>query len=960
VQVETLGFQHLELEVTVPRVVIFRDAIIDLMNAELGDSFTERAQIGWATVLNYVGGAFIFVRVKYTGRLKILASSWAQANNKNFLENTEEDGEGEDGSKGSSSGEKIEKRGDSKKRSSPSSESGESMSSFMNTSVPTTYNEMFSFNAAVMDFGASAWMNEVLTSFDTIVKNISNSYRLQEECDVLSLRIAKYRMKIDLSEYRTVMLASLRSLVPKDWNSEHEVAWHWLWDNVERMLKAQMGKPRQQEKALKKLLTSLDEDSRNYLRREAYAKFFALAPAGQDYFKQSTTRLHFIADRVMAMTLEIFHQPEQMVDDLSAIGLRHVGYGVLTDFFGPYVTACVQVVRELADDDEAEEAFRWSMNLISRILCRVISEGSTIVMKAINQNSGQRLKKAVSCAPRGKRATWVLNIQVGTQSISPLMWAVETGHTDAAKAILTDLLTIRADRDQYYYGVDMLFERHPDVIKRLCIDAPWLLATLFDGLVWRSRTTEAGKRRVNYYVQHLIIGQDGKFAKAIEWITDTSDPKIVCHPVVTMVMDTVWGCVAFRSFLLNKLWTVFALVVFLLGTSGTKHFDARSEVDRAVVFGCRCFIYTCILSQQIWHHARDLICDIRAHNFTFLRSIPVPTYLTSSQELASLLLTVCMMLMLCVEPILHCLPHSEGDFEGAGLFTQTCPQAEDVIDSFSVFSVLAVLLNFGLILDLTVFSTRVSALLLASIRVLSEMALFLIGFGFCTITFASAACALHQNNPDFNGITVAGMSFVRIALGMYSNAAHYDDLMEDPALFLVVVLYIIVTLVFLFNLLIAQLNCAYLASFEDMVGYARLNRGKFIVEAMTDIAEKRWWQFVDSLNFEQKCEFGEGDIGLAGAIQTVEPAGANPTSEDTIRRFGGSTSPAAQWPEEKDAADDEADRLERMEKRLAKAIKRLGGGRSHGSALGTSFSGTSGLHSIGSSGHSSLGSEASQ
>ena len=44
------------------------------------------------------------------------------------------------------------------------------------------------------------------------------------------------------------------------------------------------------------------------------------------------------------------------------------------------------------------------MNLISRILMRVIYEGSLFVMKAINQNSGKELRKAAGCAPHGKRS----------------------------------------------------------------------------------------------------------------------------------------------------------------------------------------------------------------------------------------------------------------------------------------------------------------------------------------------------------------------------------------------------------------------------------------------------------------------------------------------------------------------------------------------------------------------------
>ena len=36
-------------------------------------------------------------------------------------------------------------------------------------------------------------MTEVLASFDAVVTNVANSFRLQEECDVLSLRFVKYK-----------------------------------------------------------------------------------------------------------------------------------------------------------------------------------------------------------------------------------------------------------------------------------------------------------------------------------------------------------------------------------------------------------------------------------------------------------------------------------------------------------------------------------------------------------------------------------------------------------------------------------------------------------------------------------------------------------------------------------------------------------------------------------------------
>merc|ERR1711920_257638 len=113
------------------------------------------------------------------------------------------------------------------------------------------------------------------------------------------------------------------------------------------------------------------------------------------------------------------------------------------------------------------------------------------------------------------------------------------------------------------------------------------------------------------------------------------------------------------------------------------------------------------------------------------------------------------------------------------------------------------------------------------------------------------------------------------------------------------------------------------------------NRGKIVTEAMMSVSSKRWEKFITALHLEDPCEFGEGDIGLAGGLQVVEPASLNITTVDMIRRFGGSTSPAAQWPEEDQAGDDEDDKFERMEKLIEKAMKRMTssrGGKKKGDA----------------------------
>merc|ERR1712190_330067 len=148
------------------------------------------------------------------------------------------------------------------------------------------------------------------------------------------------------------------------------------------------------------------------------------------------------------------------------------------------------------------------------------------------------------------------------------------------------------------------------------------------------------------------------------------------------------------------------------------------------------------------------------------------------------------------------------------------------------------------------------------------------------------------------------------------------------------------------------------ATYQDMVGFARLNRGKIVTEAMISVSSKRWEKFIASLHLEDPCEFGEGDIGLAGGLRVQKPASMNITTVDMIRRFGGSTSPAAQWPEEDQAGDDEEDRFERMERLIEKAMKRLtssGAKKKGGAGASSTGQGSSdqGKDASGSAGHES-------
>eukprot|EP00435_Cladocopium_sp_Y103_P013018 s4199_g3.t1 len=80
-----------------------------------------------------------------------------------------------------------------------------------------------------------------------------------------------------------------------------------------------------------------------------------------------------------------------------------------------------------------------------------------------------------------------------------------------------------------------------------------------------------------------------------------------------------------------------------------------------------------------------------------------------------------------------------------------------------------------------------------------------------------------------------------------------------------------------FNL---QFCGVYTSLAADIKGHARLARGEIIIETFKAVKLNRWQKFMNSLHLDQKVDFEQGDIGLAGGIKTYEPALAHPVAKD--------------------------------------------------------------------------------
>ncbi|CAK9094546.1 Uncharacterized protein SCF082_LOCUS44436 [Durusdinium trenchii] len=571
------------------------------------------------------------------------------------------------------------------------------------------------------------------------------------------------------------------------------------------------------------------------------------------------------------------------------------------------------------DDAVAVLGFKWSLGIVSKQLARTVAEGSTIVMKAVNANSKKMLQRAISCAPRGQRFQWLLKVQVGTQSISPLYWAIQSGNLAAAEAIIQDLLVFRADRERYYYGNDALFERHQDIINCLCREAPMLIPTLLDGLMWRSARTEKGLRRVNYYVKHLLVNQEGEPAEFLREICTTKDPKIMVHPVVVTVSDTLWNGLVRNHFLLSRLWFLVSLVVFMLSQAILPKEPALEGIFsvRVAVFFGRSLMYAVTMTRLflrcMWKSGKD--CR-KGKVFYIFRCFPMPKYLHNAMALGNLALAVLLMLMCAYEPMYVCLMSDPQDWP-----TYDCDGIEDVRWTYSALGLLAMAVHWFLMVDLAVFSTGLSAFVLVCAQVLSEIGRFLVALIFLLLTFGSAISVLEHPYFEMRDIPNTVLCLFSITILLYEDDYRRLACIE-PALLTAVLLFVLASSILLMNLLIAQLNSSYVYIYQDMVGFARLNRAQKIVEALANFNRQHFSTFINSIGLDQPLEFNQGDVGVAGGLQLTEPASEHVVLKDSILRFGGSCSMELEWPEESKSREDK-DQISKVESLAKKVLRKV-------------------------------------
>eukprot|EP00929_Paragymnodinium_shiwhaense_P074253 TRINITY_DN3798_c0_g1_i1.p1 TRINITY_DN3798_c0_g1~~TRINITY_DN3798_c0_g1_i1.p1 ORF type:complete len:416 (+),score=128.91 TRINITY_DN3798_c0_g1_i1:84-1250(+) len=279
--------------------------------------------------------------------------------------------------------------------------------------VPESFTEMVKLNASMTNANMT-YIDIMLDTFDNLVQDICKDGGLAEQTDILAMRIAKDVVvksgaSVKISEFKVVLLASLRSLRGGLWDTKSEKAWNWLWESVAAALTASLPFPMRYEKPVRVFLMETCEmkDLRD-IGMQAWYRMFAIDPKAENFFKQSNERLIFIAVSALQFTVKMFEQPTSMHVQMVDLGLKHIMHKVEPKYFPIFIECLTEEIKLRTDDENVVKGVNWGLTVIGSILGRTVEAGSTQLLVAALNNNVPALKAELQKQPRGKRGMAVL------------------------------------------------------------------------------------------------------------------------------------------------------------------------------------------------------------------------------------------------------------------------------------------------------------------------------------------------------------------------------------------------------------------------------------------------------------------------------------------------------------------------------------------------------------------------
>jgi len=889
----------------------FIGAITTVAANSLDEYWDECSKNAWDCFLGFLGGHLLKNALEFGGKVTLLRQSWDEVEN---IGNT------------------------SKKM----SESDTTLSS--NNCKTGGFGEALFFNIGVMSPEITALImrdrgdlaNLFQVGFRMMVTNISDPPVFNEELYILSARHLNYGTEeVHFPVFGQAVMVTLRSLLPRTWNWAHEDAWGWLWALASKFMIQTIANGHAHKGRLDESMERLDGVDMDELGMQFYGILFAASVEVQQYFYKPNNLIKFIISKVLDYIGKLLHKPDETAHSIRALGMRHINYAIPPDLFPLFGVSLVGTLPNFLEgfwDEDICHAFATVFEFVKDCMTRAVTSGTNLVTKALCNNSAKECLNALEVAPRNLRIYWMLELDVSGIKVSPLGWALQDNKLAVASFMLTDILAIRADREAYYYGKDILFQVHHDIVRLLCQLAPQLIEVVFDGLMWHSRNIEDGKRRVNYYIRDLY-GDPTK-----KWFEDVFDipladlvrlnnSDLFTHALTLFIMNLKWQQFARWMYLRTMIFNTIILILFTVGGLLPQK-ELTSFIIRTIAGSLGGL-------QLLVVQVPRVIKDFSTCHYQKVGIFKIPNYLVNLTNTGRIVLNIFLLVSIASD-----------NFVWGLYYDKQIIELNAWMQALSICIIWALVLEIShLFLVMLKFRHKLGAVASQFVIFVLSTLIILVGF--------SAGQILVETHEEKKSSYALLKSSILNHLAIMAGVYNFDSTHYNPLMTVFYILFSSLTIFCLLRLILAIMTTITILEAPLVEGYAYSERAELILELEAICTLKQRRSIWHTMNMDANVEFDEGDFGPEGGIQIREAVGRQMTkqaADDRIKRFPGECNPEKAWPITKDVSEnsmeEQIDKLsgitERMRRNLLSLQKKGTGAGVSGPGLPTLSEGESG------------------
>ncbi|CAE7191412.1 fadA, partial [Symbiodinium necroappetens] len=611
-----------------------------------------------------------------------------------------------------------------------------------------------------------------------------------------------------------------------------------------------------------------------------------------------TEALALVFAKALQLLVDCVHDSSLIETELEKISVMHCKFDLQAWHFEIFGQILLETLAEAGGQawcNDYTEAWSMLYGMASQTFLEAIDSSRTSLCSALLQGSTKKVKEALSKAPRGERAASALQVGVGRRQLSPLLWALRDMHLEVLEILLSDILTIRADRQCFYYGVDDLWKRCPAILDALVEFAPHLLEPLLDGHMWVSRETTDGLRRVNLWVQYIYGNPEelehvfaGPLGTLVERLPETHI-EVFRHPVIAETVNLKWHQFGRRRLIAVSVQQITCLISYLVvSMSGDLSLWLRL---------CACALWGTITAIQLAHGcyiATWEACTQRCTSLDFkLCRLKVPRSLC--QFFVQLRLVCCLLSLLLIETMVVNCFYSSSDAR--------CLEGDHA--SPRVLSASVAFLQWIQMAELFKLHGKMAAVVLLGKAMMEDALRFMMGLGLWLI---AVGASLHKLQDDEtrpqNGFSSAYNLFAHVlGVGTDTDLTYYESSEAFDTVVRIVYLGALwVSVVPILNVLIAAMVSTYSKAESMTLGLAIKARAGFVLRMEDMLRFKRRLHFFKDAGFDTALAFSEHDRGPSGGISMMcdtlqlKEHGSFGRRVGAVLFFSGETGTDQPWP----------------------------------------------------------------